>query len=130
MSVPSPAIRQVAQRVEDLDRAVAFYSMLLGQEPVAIFNPPGFAFFSLGQTRLLLEPFAPSAMIYLNVDNVRARAEDLRDAGVEIISEPHIVFPDPTGLFDAPGDEWLAVIRDSEGNSVGLMSREKSDAST
>jgi methylmalonyl-CoA/ethylmalonyl-CoA epimerase len=123
-------LRQVAQHAENLDRAMEFYTMLLGQEPVAIFNPPGFAFYSLGQTRLLLAHSAPSAMIYLDVDNVQARAEVLRDAGVEIISEPHIVFPDPTGLFDAPGDEWLAVIRDSEGNSVGLMSREKSDANS
>jgi len=120
-------LRQVAQRVEDLDRAIAFYNRLLGAEPVAIFNPPGFAFYSLGDTRLLLEPFAPSAMIYLHVSNVRERIEELRADGVEIVSEPHIVFPDPTGVFDRPGDEWLAIIRDSEGNSVGLMSREKSN---
>jgi methylmalonyl-CoA/ethylmalonyl-CoA epimerase len=123
-------LRQVAQRIENLDRAVAFYSRLLGAEPVATFDPPGFAFYSLGGTRLLLEPFAPSAMIYLHVSSVRQRIEELRAEGVEIVSEPHIVFPDPTGVFDVPGDEWLAIIRDSEGNHVGLMSREQSDGNS
>lgn len=122
-----PMLRQVAQRIENLERAVAFYNRLLGAEPVAVFDPPGFAFYGLGDTRLLLEPFAPSAMIYLHVPNVRERIEELRAEGVEVVSEPHIVFPDPTGVFDVPGDEWLAIIRDSEGNSVGLMSREKPD---
>lgn len=123
-------LRQVAQKIEDLARAVAFYNNLLETEPVATFDPPGFAFYQLGQTRLLLEPFAPSAMIYLHVDDVRERIEALRGQGVEIVSEPHIVFPDPTGIFDDPGNEWLAIIRDSEGNHVGLMSREKSNANS
>jgi methylmalonyl-CoA/ethylmalonyl-CoA epimerase len=44
---------------------------------------------------------------------------------VTIEIEPHIVFADPQGIFDTPGNEWLAFIKDSEGNLVGLMSREK-----
>ncbi len=46
---------QVAQHVDDLDRAVAFYEDLLGQKVAAQFDPPGIAFFLLDGTRLLLD---------------------------------------------------------------------------
>ena len=85
-------LTQVAQRVEDLDRAVEFYARLLGSEPVGRFEPPGLAFFRLGSVRLLLERGAPSAMLYLQVDDVRARIEALRADGVPIEAEPHMIF--------------------------------------
>lgn len=116
-------LRQVAQRAVDLDRAVAFYRAVLGAEPVAVFDPPGLAFFDLDGTRLLLDRGAPSALIYLEVPDVMAEVARLRALGVEVDTEPHVVFPDPTGVFDTPGDEWLAFVRDSEGNLLGLMSR-------
>lgn len=116
-------LRQVAQRAENLDRAVDFYSKILKQEPIAVFNPPGFAFYNLSGVRLLLDVNAPSALIYLEVADVRETTEHLRAAGFEISTEPHVVFPDPDGIFDAPGDEWLAFVVDSEGNQLGLMSR-------
>ena len=46
---------QVAQHVDDLDRAVAFYEQLLGYPALARFDPPGLAFFDLDGTRLLLD---------------------------------------------------------------------------
>ncbi len=117
-------LHQVAQRADDLDRAVEFYSDVLGLEPIARFDPPGLAFFRLGRTRLLLDRAAPSALIYLRVDDVRAVAEKLRAAGVTIDSEPHRIFADADGQFGEPGwEEWMAFIKDSEGNLVGLASR-------
>ena len=68
-------LHQVAQHVDDLDRAIAFYSRLLGEPPIATFDPPGLAFFRLGNTRLLIERGAPSALIYLRVDDVRETVE-------------------------------------------------------
>lgn len=115
--------RQVSQRVEDLDRAVAFYNNLLGQVPIAVFNPPGFAFYNLDGVRLFLDVNAASTLIYLQVSDVAATVEDLRGQGIRIVGEPHVIFPDDGGIFDVPGDEWLAFIEDSEGNQVGLMSR-------
>ena len=41
-----------AQHADDLDRAVAFYTGLLGGELIARFEPPGLAFLRLGQARL------------------------------------------------------------------------------
>jgi methylmalonyl-CoA/ethylmalonyl-CoA epimerase len=46
-------LHQVAQRADDLDRAVASYSGGLGCETIASFDPPGMAFFHLGESRLL-----------------------------------------------------------------------------
>jgi methylmalonyl-CoA/ethylmalonyl-CoA epimerase len=117
-------IRQIALGCKDLTRAQEFYEKLLGSKPLAVFSPPGLAFFDLGGTRLLLEIGGPSSLIYLEVDDVKLETERLRTLGVKIHTEPHIVFPDPQGVFDKPGNEWLSFIEDSEGNLIGLMSRE------
>ena len=117
-------LHQVAQHVDDLDRAIAFYSRLLGEPPIATFDPPGLSFFGLGDTRLLIERGAPSALIYLRVDDVRATIEQLRADGVIIADEPHVIFTDDTGMFGQAGaEEWMAFITDSEGNLVGLASQ-------
>jgi len=118
--------RQVAQRIENLDRAVAFYNRILGFEPIAVFNPPGFAFYDMDGVRLFLDVNAPAALIYLEVEDVTAKVEELRADGIKVLNEPHVVFPDDGGIFDVPGDEWLAFVEDSEGNQLGLMSRKPS----
>jgi methylmalonyl-CoA/ethylmalonyl-CoA epimerase len=118
--------RQVAQRIENLDRAVAFYNRVLGFEPMAVFNPPGFAFYNMDGVRLFLDINAPAALIYLEVEDVSAKVEELRADGIKVLNEPHVVFPDDGGIFDVPGDEWLAFVEDSEGNQLGLMSRKPS----
>jgi len=116
--------RQVALRVSDLERATNFYAKIFGASPIARFDEPGFVFFDLDGVRLLLDVNAPKSGIYLEVTDVRRKVEELRIEGVKIVNEPHIVFPDANGLFGPPGNEWLAFIEDSEGNLVGLMSRE------
>ena len=114
---------QVAQGVQDLDRATAFYTSLLGEEPLARFDPPGLVFFGLGRTRLLLEVGAPTAMLYLKVDDVRERVETLRRDGVVIDTEPHVIFEHEDDTLGPAGRaEWHAFIRDSEDNLVGLVS--------
>jgi methylmalonyl-CoA/ethylmalonyl-CoA epimerase len=117
-------LHQVALHADDLDRAVTFYTALIGEPPIAIFDPPGLAFFRLGDTRLLIERGAPSALIYLRVDDVRITLERLRADGVSIASEPHVIFTDRDGQFGPAGaQEWMAFITDSEGNLVGLASQ-------
>ena len=118
-------IIQVAQHADDLDRAAAFYERLLGGPPAARFDPPGLLFFNVGIARLLLERGAPSALVYLQVNDVRARTEELRADGVEILDEPHVIFSHTDDTLGPAGtDEWMAFIRDSEGNTVGLVSHE------
>lgn len=118
-------ILQVAQHADDLDRAAAFYEALLGGPPAARFDPPGLLFFNVGRSRLLLERAAASALVYLQVDDVRRSVEDLRMRGVQIIDEPHVIFTHVDDSIGPAGtDEWMAFIRDSEGNTVGLVSHE------
>jgi methylmalonyl-CoA/ethylmalonyl-CoA epimerase len=117
-------LTQVAQHVDDLDRAVTFYKELLRSEPVAQFDPPGLAFFMMDGTRLLLDRGGPTALLYLEVDNVRDRVEELRRSGVSVESEPHVIFThEDSTLGPAGTDEWMAFIRDSENNLVGLVSQ-------
>lgn len=117
-------LHQVAQRATDLGRAAAFYGRLLGADPLAVFDPPGLVFFDLDGVRLLLDRAAPSALIYLGVEDVRTAVEDLRAQGVAIHTEPHLIFRDDEGTFGPAGsEEWMAFVEDSEGNLVGLTSR-------
>jgi methylmalonyl-CoA/ethylmalonyl-CoA epimerase len=118
-------ILQVAQHAEDLDRAAAFYELLLGGPPAARFDPPGLVFFNVGISRLLLEQAAPSALVYFQVDNAASRVEELRASGVKVVGEPQVIFSHTDDTLGPAGtDEWMAFIEDSEGNTVGLVSHE------
>ena len=123
-TTPVAGLHQVALHVDDLPRASAFYRDVVGLRHMATFDPPGLAFFDLGGTRLLLEKGAPSSLIYLWVPDVAAEVERLRDAGVAIESEPHVIFTDEAGQFGPAGEsETMAFFRDSEDNLIGLASR-------
>lgn len=115
-------LTQVAQRATDLRRAAAFYTELLGVAPTASFDPPGLVFFDLDGTRLLLDRVAPSAYLYLQVEDLDAVVERLRATGCAVVTEPHVIFShDDDTLGPAGTDEWHAFIEDSEGNTVGLV---------
>lgn len=120
---------QVAQRAVDLDRAAAFYEMLLETPPAARYDPPGLLFFTIGSTRLLIEVNAPGAIVYLQVNDLRATIDRLRASNVTIESEPHVIFIHNDDTLGTEGMvEWHAFIRDSEGNLVGLVGLEPSVA--
>jgi methylmalonyl-CoA/ethylmalonyl-CoA epimerase len=113
---------QIAQHALDLDRAAAFYADLLGVPPTATFDPPGLVFFDLDGVRLLLDRGAPSALHYLAVDDIDATVTRLRAAGVAVEGEPHVIFAhDDDTLGPAGTEEWMAFVRDPEGNLVGLV---------
>ncbi len=113
---------QIAQRATDLQRASAFYADLLGQDPAATFDPPGLVFFDLDGFRLLLDLGAPSALHYFEVGDLERTIERLRGRGVEIDTEPRVIFSHADDTLGPAGtDEWMAFVRDSEGNLVGLI---------
>jgi methylmalonyl-CoA/ethylmalonyl-CoA epimerase len=118
-------LHQVALPVRDLARATAFYSDLLDSAPIATYDPPGLVFFDLDGVRLLLDRQAgPGATIYLRVDDVQRVVAELAAKGVDVTEPAHVVFTDEDGTFGPAGeDEWLAGIRDSEGNLVCLAAR-------
>jgi methylmalonyl-CoA/ethylmalonyl-CoA epimerase len=124
--LPGGTVRliQVAQHAQDLNRAAAFYAQLLGVQPTATYDPPGLLFFDLDGVRLLLERGAPSSVLYFEVDDVASAVRTLQGRGVEVIAAPHVIYHHADDKLGPAGtDEWMAFIKDSEGNTVGLVSR-------
>jgi len=113
---------QVAVGVQDLDRAVAFYRDVVGLEHRATFDPPGLAFFDLDGVRLLLDRGAPASLVYLAVPDLPATVERLRTQGVTVETEPHVILThEDDTLGPAGAAEWMAFVRDSEQNLLGLV---------
>jgi methylmalonyl-CoA/ethylmalonyl-CoA epimerase len=118
---------QIAQHAEDLDRATGFYRDLLGSDPTATYDPPGLVFFDLDGVRLLLDQGAPSALLYLAVEDIEGTVSRLRAAGVSVEGEPRVIFTHEDDTLGPAGtDEWMGFVRDSEGNLVGLVERRPS----
>lgn len=112
-------IGQIAVHVQDLDRAVAFYRDRLGLR--FLFQaPPGLAFFDAGGVRLMLSrpegDAGGTSILYFKVDDITASTAALKDRGVTITDEPHVIAKMDTY------DLWMAFFRDSEGNIHALMS--------
>ncbi len=125
---PPSGLLQVAQRTENLDRAIAFYHETLGLPLVAKFDPPGLAFIDAGGVRVMLDAVAeadvPGAILYLRVDDIQASYSALQERGVEFVDEPHMINRDDAGLFGPKGmEEWMAFFKDSEGNTIAIASR-------
>jgi methylmalonyl-CoA/ethylmalonyl-CoA epimerase len=117
------ALHQVAQRAEDLERAVKFYRDVVGLDLIGSY-PPGLAFFNLNGTRLLLEKGTSSSVLYLRVADIHGKYAELLERGVNFNEVPHVVHRDDAGDFGPAGEEeWVAFFRDSEGNNVALAAR-------
>ncbi|AHG92524.1 Glyoxalase-like domain protein (plasmid) [Gemmatirosa kalamazoonensis] len=112
-------IGQISVLVQDVERATAFYRDVLGLR--FLFSaPPGLAFFDCGGVRLMLsrpegESGGTSVLYYL-VPDIRAAYDTLAARGVTFVDEPHLIARMPDH------DLWMVFLRDSEGNTVGLMS--------
>jgi methylmalonyl-CoA/ethylmalonyl-CoA epimerase len=117
-------VHQIAQKADDLDRAVRFYRDIVGLPLLATFDPPGLAFFDLGNVRLMLETGASSAVLYLEVTDINTARSTLVQRGVHFVDEPHLIFHDTEGTFGLAGtEEWMTFFHDSEQNVVGLVER-------
>lgn len=112
------SIGQIGLTVQDLDRAVAFYREKLGMK--MLFRMPHLAFFDCGGVRLMLSPGEQeegnfSSIIYYRVDDIQASALALKEHGVVLEQEPHLIAKMPDH------DLWMAFLRDTERNLLGLM---------
>jgi methylmalonyl-CoA/ethylmalonyl-CoA epimerase len=111
---------QVAVRIRDLSRAVAFYRDRLGLP--LLFEFPGLAFFQAGGTRLMLsvpeekEYDHPASILYFNVADIEAVHRTLASRGVAFIDKPHVIHRTPTSEL------WMTFFRDGEDNTFALMS--------
>jgi predicted enzyme related to lactoylglutathione lyase len=112
------SIGQIAVVVKDVDRAADFYEKVLGL--TLLFRFPGLAFFDCGGVRLMLSKperpeFDQNSIIYYRVTDVSASAAVLERRGVVLDGQPHVVHRDERHEL------WMAFLRDSEGNYLGLM---------
>ena len=113
------AIGQIAQVVQDVPRATAFYRDRLGL--TFLFEFPGLAFFDCGGIRLMIsraekpEFDHPGSVLYFRVADIDAAHRDLAGRGVEFIEPPHLIARLPDH------DLWMAFFRDGEGNTLALM---------
>lgn len=113
-------IGQISLPVRDLARATAFYRDTLGL--AFLFEaPPAMAFFQAGEVRLLLgvpedEPSRGASILYFRVDDIAAAHRELAGRGVRFVQPPHRVHRGEAQ------DLWLAFFRDSESNTLALMS--------
>jgi catechol 2,3-dioxygenase-like lactoylglutathione lyase family enzyme len=113
-------IGQIAIPVADLERAVAFYSDVLGLH-LLFRAPPGLAFFDCGGVRLMLsrpegvDAPARAGILYYFVPDIEAAHAALLERGVIFVQTPHLVARLPDHEL------WLALCRDSEDNLLALM---------
>src|SRR5262245_43444225 len=112
-------IGQIGIVVKDLNRAVAFYRDTLGMP--FLFQVPNLAFFDCGGVRLMLSPPErpdldhPASILYYNVDDLNQAYATLCERGAAFVDEPHLI----AKMSDH--DLWMAFLKDSEGNTLGLM---------
>jgi methylmalonyl-CoA/ethylmalonyl-CoA epimerase len=113
-------IGQIAINAKDIERATAFYRDVLGLK--LLFQAgPNLSFLDCGGVRLMITvPEAefdhPSTILYYKVDDIQASYEALKARGAEFRDEPHL-------LAKMPDHElWMTFLKDSEGNTLGLMS--------
>jgi methylmalonyl-CoA/ethylmalonyl-CoA epimerase len=118
-------IGQIAVPVQDLDRAVTFYAEVLGL-PLLFRAPPGLAFFDCGGVRLMLsrpegqDAGSSASVVYYVVADLPAAHAALLARGANLVQPPHLIARLPDH------DLWMAFLRDSEGNLLGLMSEVRS----
>jgi len=113
-------LHQISMRVQDVERAVAFYRDTLGL-PFLFAAPPRLAFFDCNGVRLMLstpEPGFdhPGSILYFAVDDIGQMERTLKSRGVVFRTESHKI----ATLADR--EVWLADFEDTEGNTLALMS--------
>ncbi|MCM3664507.1 VOC family protein [Mesobacillus subterraneus] len=119
-SNPIQKIGQIGVPVQNIERAIPFYEDLLGLP--LLFNTETMAFFDCDGVRLLLslpekELFAhSSSVIYFQVEDIKAKFEELLTKGVSFVDEPHVVAKMGTT------ETWMTFFRDPEDNIHAFIS--------
>jgi methylmalonyl-CoA/ethylmalonyl-CoA epimerase len=113
-------IGQISVTARDVERATAFYRDTLGLQH--LFGASGMEFFLCGGVRLMIsrpespEFDHPSSILYFDVPDIAASHAALQGRGVAFVDEPHKIAS--VGSHDL----WMAFFKDSEGNTLALMS--------
>ena len=112
-------IGQIALTVNDLAQAKNFYQNTLGMR--FLFDAGNMAFFQCGPIRLTIgtsdKPAIPEGTIlYFRVPDIHQVHAALREQGVTILQEPHLV------ARMKSYDLWLSFLKDPSNNTLALMS--------
>jgi len=121
---------QVALTTADLERSTGFYRDVLGLFLITSFDPPGLAFYRVGDVRLSIQNVdqveATSPVLYFRVQYINAATQRLKELSIELEQEPEVVFRDDQGQFGEAGEEeWMAFFRDPDGHLLAFASRKK-----
>ena len=112
------SIGQIAILVKDVARATDFYRDRLGMKH--LFSAGNLAFFDCGGIRLMLDkpekPDMGTSIIYFKVPEINQAHQQMKARGVEFLDSPHLI----ARLVDH--ELWMTFFRDSEGNTLGIMS--------
>ena len=117
-------IGQIANSVQDLARAVAFYRDVVGLKQIPI-PAPNLAFFDCSGIRLMLSlPEAgferAGSVIYFKASDIDVAYRELERRGAVFMGAPHLIAKMPDY------DLWMAFFRDPDGNPLALMSEKRS----
>jgi len=113
-------LAQVAVSVSDIPRAVEFYRDVLGLPLLFDIPEQNIAFLQAGDARLYLdangmEGYHSSPLVYWTVADVDAAEAAITARGITIESPAHVVHRTETTEL------WMFLVRDPDGNAVGLM---------
>jgi methylmalonyl-CoA/ethylmalonyl-CoA epimerase len=123
MRIELSSILQIGIPAKDIERATAFYRDKLDLQ--FLMNGPNMAFFNCGGVRLYADAnkgvvdAGGNTLIYFRSGNIEREHSLLKERGVKIHQEPHVI----ASLPDR--DIWLMWIRDSEENLLGIMEERK-----
>ena len=100
--------------VQDLARAKALYSRLLGVEPYV--DSPYYVGFRVGDQEIGLDPNGHTRGLtgpvgYSEVNDIRASLQALLDVGAQMHQD----------VRDVGGGKLIALVNDADGNIIGLM---------
>ncbi len=120
MSAAISQIGQIAIVVKDIERAIGFYQDALGLP--LMFRAGNLAFFKCGEVRLMLDGAAepefqhPSSIVYFKVADIKLAYSQMKAKGTAFRDEPHMIARMPDHEL------WMTFFRDTEGNTLALMS--------
>ena len=108
------SLKTVIYPVKDLVRAKTLFGTLLGAEPAH--DSPYYVQFDLGDQRLGLDPNGhtrgfPGSVGYWEVDDIKAKFQELLDAGAE----------EHEAVKDVGNGALIASVKDADGNVIGLI---------
>ena len=95
--------------VNDVEKAITFYSTFLGVEPYV--QSPYYVGYRIGDQEVGLDPNSKVGPIaYTDVDDIRASLEQMTNAGAEVVQD----------VTDVARGLLIAQVKDPNGNVVGL----------